>query len=42
MSNNAEFNFRMMTIAGIVVCGASLAALSIYAFPTPNKKNESK
>ena len=42
MSNNAEFNFRMMTIAGIVVCGAFLAALSIYAFPTPNDKKKSE
>ena len=39
--NNQNTNFKMMMIAGVIVCGIGLAAVSVFAFPPSNKKKES-
>jgi hypothetical protein len=41
-AGNANFDAQMMMIAGVVVCGALLAALSVFAFPPSNKKKNSE
>ena len=37
-ANNAYFDFQMMMIVGVVLCGISCAAASVYIFPPSNKK----